>query len=78
MQELNQKVLIMDVWKLEYFEVGASNAYMTETHYGFEAKDAAVGLFSRLGGEEILRITAPCKQDRIPRWLKALWPRRPS
>ena len=47
----------MGIWLLEYFEAGSSTAYMRETIFGNEAKDAAVLRFLHLGGDEVLKIS---------------------
>jgi hypothetical protein len=47
----------MSIWLLEYFEAGSSTAYMRETLFGDEEKDAAVLRFLHLGGDEVLKIS---------------------
>jgi hypothetical protein len=74
----------MGIWQLEYFEAGASTAYMRETFYSVEAKDSAVALYARYGGDDVLKVTAPGKRTPIGLWLKQkalqtglLWSRLP-
>jgi hypothetical protein len=55
----------MGIWELEYFEAGASTAYMSETFYSVEAKDSAVALYARHGGDDVLKVTAPRKGTPI-------------
>jgi hypothetical protein len=61
---------IMGIWQLEYFEAGASTAYMRETFYSAEAKDSAVALYARFGGDDVLKVTARRKRTPIRPWLK--------
>jgi hypothetical protein len=74
---------IMGIWQLEYFEAGASTAYMRETFYGVEAKNSAVALYARYGGDDVLKVTVPRKGTPIRLWLKKalqtglLWSRLP-
>jgi hypothetical protein len=58
----------MGIWHLEYFEAGATTAYMSETFFGVGAKDEAVARFFRLGGDDALRVSAS-KQGRLLGWL---------
>jgi hypothetical protein len=60
----------MGIWQLEYFEAGASTAYMRETFYSAETKDSAVELFARYGGDDVLKVMAPHKRAPIRLWLK--------
>jgi hypothetical protein len=60
----------MGIWQLEYFEAGASTAYMRETFYSVEAKDSAVALYGRYGGDDVLKVTAPRKRTPVRLWLK--------
>jgi hypothetical protein len=60
----------MGIWQLEYFEAGASTAYMRETYYSAEAKDSAVALYARHGGDDVLKVTALRKGTPIRLWLK--------
>jgi hypothetical protein len=58
----------MTVWRLEYFEGGSPNAYMIETYFSSEERDAAVARYLRLGGDDILKITSKRAFDRIRFW----------
>jgi hypothetical protein len=60
----------MGIWQLEYFEAGASTAYMRETFCSTEAKDSAVALYARFGGDDVLKVTARRKRTPIRLWLK--------
>lgn len=55
----------MTVWRLEYFEDGSPNAYMTETHFSSQQRDTAVARFLRLGGDDVLKITPKHALDQI-------------
>ena len=48
----------MTFWRLEYFEGGSPNAYVIETYFRLEERDAAVARYLRLGGDDILKITS--------------------
>ena len=58
----------MGIWYLEYFEAGETTAFMSETFFGVGAKDEAVARFFRLGGDDVLRVSAGT-QGRLLGWL---------
>jgi hypothetical protein len=46
-------------WQARYFEVGSDVPYQTETFLSQESLDNAVAIYSRLGGDDVLKITGP-------------------
>jgi hypothetical protein len=55
----------MGVWRLEYIEVGDMLDYRSELFFSAAAKSAAIDLFCRLGGDDILKVTVPFGLDRV-------------
>lgn len=65
----------MTVWRLEYFADGSPDAYMIETYFSAEERDAAVARYLRLGGDDVLKVTSRHVLDHIRSWLgKILFP----
>ena len=48
----------MSIWKLTYFELNYTSAYKSEIYYGIDARNAALALFFRLGGDDVVQVTA--------------------
>jgi hypothetical protein len=46
-------------WRARYFEAGSDVAYRTETFFSQARLENAVALYSRLGGDDVLKITGP-------------------
>jgi hypothetical protein len=54
------KVLFQrDLWHAQYFEAEADLPYLTEKFSCRSSLDAAVKIFTRLGGDDVLKITGP-------------------
>jgi hypothetical protein len=54
-------------WLLEFFEMGSTKAYSVELVLSREDMEFAVALYSRLGGDDILRVTPASDLVRLKR-----------
>jgi hypothetical protein len=64
----------MSIWKLTYFELNYTSAYKSEIYYGIDARNAALALFFRLGGDDVVQVTA-LNLDTLVSWLTHRLPR---
>jgi hypothetical protein len=62
----------MIIWCLEYFEDASLNAYMSETYFSAEKRDAAIARYLRLGGDDVLKITSEQALDHVRFWLRKI------
>jgi hypothetical protein len=46
-------------WQARYFEAGSDVPYQTKTFFSQASLEDAVAIYSRLGGDDVLRITGP-------------------
>lgn len=46
-------------WQVRYFEAGSDVPYQTETFFSRASSENAMAIYSRLGGDDVLKIKGP-------------------